>query len=189
MTDTLANAICVRLFEPFHKQISSFLELLRSYQVVLQSDKWIAQLFDLPLASDLHANKLSHLFSIPQPQIKECTATAAIPVQWADIARIPIYAPTRQEDGSYHLLLPDGKILVKLSKFDHDLMVTEIPRKVVDPKSYPCDMSAEIKATRLAKAQITLWKDLLLECSSVDPLVAFLRDPGLIIFAFSVGDR
>jgi hypothetical protein len=166
MTADLAGRIRNHYFEPSRKVLLPALELLRSYQLFLQTDALVAHLFGVPLASDLQANSLGHFFSRPQPQVLEEAATAASPVQWADIVRIPTYAPVRQEDGSYHLRLPGSKKLVKLSEFDHDMMTTAIPSQMINPKSYPGDVSAEIEVTRLARDQVARLKDLVSECLS-----------------------
>lgn len=91
--------------------------------------------------------------------------TETIPVDWAEVARTPIYEPVPQDDGSYQLCLREGKVLVKLSKFDHDMMTSTIPRQIINPRSYSGDVSVEIDAIRLAMDQIARWKDTVIQCS------------------------
>jgi hypothetical protein len=162
--DALVDRICTRFFEAPCKKLSSTLELLKHYETFLLGDGFLAHLFDVPLVSDAQADKLCHFFSRPEPQILEDTATAASPVQWADIIRSPNYEPTLQDDGSYRLFLSEHNMWVKLSESDHSLMETLLPRQLVDPKSYLPDVKAEIKTTELARAQITGWQKVIFEC-------------------------
>lgn len=162
--DDLADRICTRYFEPPLKKLFSTLELLKNYETFLQGEDLIAHLFDVPLMSDVQANNLCHFFSRPQPQVLEDNATAASPVQWADIVRIPTYEPALQDDGSYHLFLAERNIWLKLSESDHNLMKTPFPRQMIDHKSYPDDVKAEIEATELARAQMTRWQKAVFEC-------------------------
>ncbi|KAJ5267286.1 hypothetical protein N7478_010094 [Penicillium angulare] len=129
---TLADKICVRRFPPSKQHLVSIFDLLRSYEVVLYADIPIARLFEAPLVSSFKAEELSYMFSVG----------------------------LLQEDGSYHLHIAEGNVVVKLSKFDHDFLSTTIPCRLADPKSYPSDIDAEISATELAIAQIASWKHL-----------------------------
>ncbi|KAI2787057.1 hypothetical protein POX_f07412 [Penicillium oxalicum] len=161
------NAVTDRIrreyFEPSRKRLQSTLELLQSHQYVSFLAPFVAPLvglFEVPLVSDVQVENLHHNFSTPQPNLLKASTGRTSPVQWADIARLHSYDPVPQEDGSYHIHIPGDKTVVKRSKFDHDMLISTIPRQMIDPMSYASDVSAEIDVIRLAMAQLALWKDL-----------------------------
>lgn len=165
--NAVADRIRQEYFEPSHERLQSTLELLQSYQYLSFLAPFVVpmvRLFEVPLVSDVQAEKLHHNFSTPQPNLLKASTARTNPVQWADIACLDLYDPVPQEDGSYHLHLPKDKIVVKLSKFDHDMLISTIPRKMIDPMSYASDVSAEIDVTRLAIAQLAPWRDLASQC-------------------------
>jgi hypothetical protein len=58
-----------------------------------------------------------------------------------------------------------GRALLEVSKEDHDFIATGLPRQLIDPHSYPCDVALEINTIKLARSQIAPWRDLALQCS------------------------
>lgn len=162
--DLAADRIRREFFEQSRERLQSTLELLQSYEQVSSLAPSIAplvHLYKVPLVSDIQAKNLHHSFSTPQPNILSSSTAPSSPVlwDWAEIASLRWYAIAPQRDGTYHLLLP-GVFTAKLSKFDYDMLVSMLPHKMIDLMSYASDVSAEINVTRLAMAQVELWKDL-----------------------------
>lgn len=154
-----ANQPYARAFKLSEQKLASTLDLLRSYQVVLQAGVNLARLFQVPLTSDLKASELGHLFDSLSPRVLEVEHGAHGTVHWADVVRGPKYAPERQDDGKYHVRLDKGNALVELSGRDHETVMTGMPRQLIDPYSYPSDVVSELNIVKLAMAQIAPWKD------------------------------
>lgn len=62
---------CARYFIMSGEKLSSTLQWLQSYQVILQAEVNHARLFQVPLASDLKAQGLGALFNRPNPKVLE----------------------------------------------------------------------------------------------------------------------
>jgi hypothetical protein len=146
------------------KRLLSTLELLQSYQTVLQADMNLARLFDIPLTSDLKAEGLGSLFSKCKPHVLE-TDQAGCTIHWADVVLSRTYESKQQSDGSHHVRVDKGRALLEVSKEDHDFIATGLPRQLVDPHSYPSDVVSEINIVKLTRSQIAPWRDLALQCS------------------------
>lgn len=138
----------------------STLELLWSYQAVLQADVNFARLFDIPLSSALKLQGLESLFRHNLNVIEKHHSESVI--LWVDVVLSSTYESEQQSDGSYQIRVDKGKVLV--SKEDHEFIMTGLPRQLVNPRSYPCDVASEINAVRLTHSQIAPWMDLASEC-------------------------
>ncbi|KAJ5566724.1 uncharacterized protein N7459_010106 [Penicillium hispanicum] len=152
--------IVTRYFSPPEDKLVSILEFLQPYQTVLQAGIYLSRVFGLPLISDIKASGISSLFSKCAPQILEIEQAECSTVNWVDILRSPIYNPQLQENGEYHVRIEKANALVILSKDDHDFIATGLPRQLIDPQSYPGDLTSEMNTVKLAIAQISHWKAL-----------------------------
>lgn len=146
------------------KRLLSILELLQSYQTVLQADMNLARLFHIPLTSDLKAEGLGSLFSKRKPHVLEADQ-AGCTIQWADVVLSRTYESKRQSDGNHHVGVDKDRALLEMSKEDHDFIATGLPRQLIDPHSYHCDVASEIYIVKLTRPQIAPWRDLTLQCS------------------------
>lgn len=59
-----------------------------------------------------------------------------------------------QPDGTVHCYIPDAKLTARLSVDEHDIMVSGAPEKLLNPWSYPQDISAELEAITCLKAEM-----------------------------------
>ncbi|KAI3240766.1 hypothetical protein DTO012A7_2465 [Penicillium roqueforti] len=156
------------------KSLLFTLELLQSYQTVLQADMNLTRLFHIPLTSDLKADGLDTLFSKRRPHVLEADP-AGCTIHWADVVLSATYDPKQQSDSNHHARVDKCKALVEVSKEDHDFIATGLPRQLVDPHSYPCDVASEINIVKLTRSQIAPWKDLTLQLNqTIDNVLAGL---------------
>jgi len=143
----------------------STLELLRSYQAVLQAGVSLARLFHVPLTSDLKAAEIRALFSSREPRVLEVEQTGCTTIHWADALRSPMYDPKQKDTGKYHVRIDKANALVELSKEDHEFIDTKLPWQLIDPQSYPGGLASEINTVKLAPAEIAPCQDITAQCS------------------------
>ncbi|CAI7649274.1 unnamed protein product, partial [Penicillium pancosmium] len=122
------------------------LELLQSYQLILQADVNLANVLRIPLESDQKSKKLGELFSRKKPRILDPKQAENSSIDWADVICSFPYDPKLQSDGSYHVQIDTTQVVVELSKKDHDFIATGLPWQLIDPQSYPCDVASEQRA-------------------------------------------
>lgn len=173
LTEASANQPYARCFKLSEEKLTSTLELLWSYQVVLRADVNLARLFQVPLTSDLKASELGHLFDSLSPRVLEIEQGGYDSIHWADVVRAPGYAPERQDDGKYHVRLDKGNALVELSGRDHETVMTGMPRQLIDPYSYPSDVFSELNTVKLAMAHIAPWKNITVQCPYISECLLF----------------
>ncbi|KAJ5292218.1 hypothetical protein N7478_001469 [Penicillium angulare] len=157
--------IISRFFIPSEFNLTSTLELLLSYQTVLQADINLARLFEFPLASDHKAAGLASLFTSTEPCVLGIEEISDASISWADVVRSPLYDAELQGNGTYHVRIQKGNALLELSKVDHDFIGTKIPRQLVDPHSYLSDLVSEITATQSTFEHITSWQEIIVQLS------------------------
>ena len=158
------NQSITQYFSLSEEKLISVLELLRSHQAVSQAGVSLARLFRVPLGSDLKAASIGPLFSRPEPQVLEVEQMGCTTVHWADVLRSPIYDPKLQHNGKYRVRIDQGNALVELSKKDYEFINTKLPRQIIDPQSYPSDLTSEINTVKIAIAQIAPWQDIAAQC-------------------------
>ncbi|KAJ5449500.1 uncharacterized protein N7458_005949 [Penicillium daleae] len=117
----------------------------------------LARLFEVPLASDLKAERLQSLFTESNPRASE-TDQARCTIHWADVVLSSTYESEQQADGNYYVRVDKGK--VEVSKQDHEFITTGLPRQIADPYLYPSDVASEVNIVKLTRSQIAPWRDL-----------------------------
>ncbi|KAJ5238929.1 hypothetical protein N7468_003548 [Penicillium chermesinum] len=161
MGQEFENRLISRFFAAPKAELQSLGELLQSYEIALQAGANLAQIFAIPLASDSKAAGIGPLFSSLHPQVLEVEDSCDSLVNWADVIRSAVYDAEFQQTGKYHVRIEKGNALLELPQADHDFISTGIPRQLVDPYSYPSDISSEINATKLTLEQMTHWQDII----------------------------
>lgn len=164
MEEHLDTQMISRFFTSSEIKLETTLELIKSYQTVLQAGVNFARLFEIPLASDHKAASLGPLFSTPGPQVLHIEETSDYTVSWADVIRSVVYDAELQDDGGYNVRIGKGNALLKLSRADHEFIRTKIPHQLVDPHSYSSDLDLEIYATRLANDRMKHWQGIIQQC-------------------------
>ncbi|GIJ92748.1 hypothetical protein Asppvi_002026 [Aspergillus pseudoviridinutans] len=146
-------------FNTARQRLQSVLQLLRSQSAVLQSEDSLARHFHVPFASDSIAERVGVLFDELRI-LKDENGEFDNDIRWIDILLAPTYEPMPQEDGSYHLRLEGRKGLIKLSKLDHDLVMTGMPRQLVHLLLHPSDVLAEKETMKRVAEELSLLNEL-----------------------------
>lgn len=113
---------------------------------------------NMPLRSDILAEKISCLFSEARPhtlEIEEVHSGACI--SWIDVIREGQFDVEKQND-KCRFRLRDRKAVCEMTQFDYDLIVSGLPRKLVHPESHTSDILAEISAIDLMTSEMEVWK-------------------------------
>lgn len=157
--DSGEEKIRLRHFYPSRQKLLFVRELLRSYQARLDGDNSFARMFNVPLMSDVLAERIARLFSESRPKVLEACNDD---INWVDVVRECLVEVKRHDNGMYQYYLPKRKALVEMSEFDHCLVLSGIPRQLVHPKSHPSDVQAERRTLELLAKEISSWNDIIL---------------------------
>lgn len=163
----VCNQIITQYFKPSGQKLNFIVDLLESYRTVLDSDVNLAQVFGVPLVSDSKAAVLNLLFTREKPQVVRVGQSSNHDINWADVLRSTPYDATLQENGNYHVQIEKGDALIEVTKEDHDFILTEIPRQLINPHSYPGDIALETSALKSVIDQLTFWQDSAFRCESL----------------------
>ncbi|KAJ9480721.1 hypothetical protein VN97_g12809 [Penicillium thymicola] len=142
--------------------LRSVLGLPRSYWKVLDENMNLARYLELPLMSNTLAKNIDALFENPQPHLIETSNTLEVNITWSDAADAH-YQPEPQEDGSYHLWLSGRSAKVRLSQYDHNIVLPGNIQRLVHPLSHEPDVQMERDTLALAASEISSWNQLALE--------------------------
>lgn len=136
----------------------SALEISKSYQKALQDGYSVARYMNMPLMSDILAEKISNLFSEVRPHIlesedKDCDNC----ISWIDVIREgPLQA--EQHNEKYRFRLRNRREVFEMTQFDFNLVLSGLPRKLVHPETHTSDILAEINAIDLLSSEVRAWK-------------------------------
>ena len=158
--ESCEEKIRLRHFYPSRQRLLFVRELLRSYQAMLQEDNSFARAYNVPLMSDVLAEKVVRLFSEARPKILEACHDD---VSWVDIVRERSIEVKRHDSGKYQYFLPNRRVLLEISEFDHSLILSGIPRQLIHPKSHPNDVQAERNTLDLMAKELSSWNDILVK--------------------------
>lgn len=93
LPDDSLERFCARHFDQSKMKLLDTLELLQSYQVILQADVNLANVLGIPLESDQKSKKLGELFSRKKPRILDPTQAESSSIEWADVVFSIPYEP------------------------------------------------------------------------------------------------
>ncbi|KAL4948720.1 hypothetical protein BDW69DRAFT_198675 [Aspergillus filifer] len=141
-------------FIPVWQRLQSTLELSRSLAAVLQGNDSLARHFNVPLAGDMMAKKIDHLFS-KLHVVEDDEGEVDTNICWLDIVLAPTYRPTRREDGCYYLQVNGHRGWVKIAESDHRIIDSGLLGKLIDPCSYPKDVQSEEETMRLVEGLLS----------------------------------
>lgn len=137
----------------------SVLEISQSYRRALEDDSSLARLLNVPLMSDILAERVGCLFSNSRPHVLEIEEGACDDISWMDVVRESPFR-AEQEAEHYRFHLRNQKAIIKLSQFDYDLISSGIPRQLVRPQSHANDMIAEINTVDVLTSEMVHWKNI-----------------------------
>ena len=111
--------------------------------------------------SDELAKGIHSMFKSPGPHILDPEKLAcAGNISWMDVVRETDYQAEKQPDGSYIYDLCSQGISIRLSDYQHGLLLSGLPQQLVQPWSFEKDVRAERGALRLIAREISTWNQL-----------------------------
>lgn len=143
--------------------LQSAFQLVQPYLVSLQSDTSLARYLNVGLASDRIVRRVDRLFD-PICVVEYERGEFDKDIRWLDLILEPAYQPVRRENGCYYVSLDGRKGLVKVSEQDHDLILSGLPRQLIQPKSYTSDVMAEMDAVDYVYKEVSESKRRALYC-------------------------
>lgn len=145
-------------FSEARKALLFSLEICQCYQSFLQSEDSVARHMSIPLMSDVLAEKISHLFSQPQPRVMDSEGNVCdIESSWMDVIRQWPFHAEKYHD-NYRFSLANKIATFEITQFDYDLILSGIPQKLVHPRSHANDILAEAHALNSLTSEMRMWE-------------------------------
>ncbi|OQD64340.1 hypothetical protein PENANT_c437G09739, partial [Penicillium antarcticum] len=144
-------------FKPFQDKLSSVLQHSRSHITALAGRESFAGFLNVPLISDVLVKTIEVMFEAPKPcvlQLQNDEASANI--NWLDVVKEKDYQADYKGNGNYHFHMRDRGVIVQLSAFQHNMILSGLPRKLVQPWSYEKDVQTELSTLALAAEMTSL---------------------------------
>lgn len=153
--------VCFEHFKPFQDKMSLVLQHSRSHFSALAGRESFAGFLNVPLISDVLVKTIEVMFDAPkpcvvQPQNDEASAN----ISWLDVVKERNYQAEYKGNGIYHFHMQDSGVIVHLSAFQHNMILSGLPRKLVQPWSYEKDVRTELNTLALAAEMTTLLNEL-----------------------------
>ncbi|KAJ6038457.1 uncharacterized protein N7446_005260 [Penicillium canescens] len=127
-------------FKPFQDKLSSVLQHSRSYFTALAERESFAAFLSVPLISDVLVKTIEGMFETPKPRVLQPqNDEASANINWLDVVKEKNYQAEYKGNGNYHFHMLDRGVIVQLSAFQHNMILSGLPRKLVQPWSYEKD--------------------------------------------------
>ena len=148
-------------FKPFQDKLSLVLQHSRSHFRALAGRESFAGFLNVPLISDVLVKTIEMMFEEPKPcvlQLQNDEVSANI--NWLDVIKERDYQAEYKGNGIYHFHMRDRGVIVLLSAFQHNMILSGLPRKLVQPWSYEKDVQTELNTLALAAEMTSLVNEL-----------------------------
>lgn len=161
-------------FQPSQDMLSFVLEQSQSHLKALAGRESFARFLDVSLISDILAKRTEVIFEAPSPCVFRSDKDAAgANISWLDVVNEKNYQAEHQGNGIYHFHMRDKGVIVQLSTFQHNMILSGLPRQLVQPWSYEKDVQMELCSLALAAEMTSVMNQLASEGrytqSMVDP--------------------
>ncbi|OGE47051.1 hypothetical protein PENARI_c070G04274 [Penicillium arizonense] len=159
-------------FKPFQDKLSLVLQHSRSHFMALAGRESFAGFLNVPLISDVLVKTIEMMFEAPKPcvlQLQNDEVSANI--NWLDVIKERDYQAEYKGNGIYHFHMRDRGVIVMLSAFQHNMILSGLPRKLVQPWSYEKDVQTELNTLALAAEMTSLANELASEIIKVNNTV------------------
>ncbi|KAJ5230991.1 hypothetical protein N7489_011699 [Penicillium chrysogenum] len=156
-------------FKPFQDKLSLVLQHSRSHFRALAGRESFAGFLNVPLISDVLVKTIEMMFEAPKPcvlQLQNDEVSANI--NWLDVVKEKNYQAEYKGNGIYHFHMWDRGVIVLLSAFQHNMILSGLPRKLVQPWSYEKDVQTELNTLALAAEMTSLVNELASEIIKVN---------------------
>jgi hypothetical protein len=113
---------------------------------------------NIPLMSDILAEKISYLFSEVRPHIRDSEDKDSDNcISWVDVVREDPFEVERHDE-KYRFRLSDRQGVFEMTQFDYDFILSGLPRKLINPQTHTGDILAEISAIDLLTSEMRAWR-------------------------------
>ncbi|KAJ6009015.1 hypothetical protein N7522_004031 [Penicillium canescens] len=137
----------------------------KSYQKCLQDGHSLARFMNIPLMSDILAEKVSYLFSDVRPHLRDSEDKDSDNcISWIDVVREDP-CQVEQHNEKYRFRLPNRRGVFEMTQFDYDLILSGLPRKLINPQMHTGDILAEISAVDVVTSEMRAWRGVAAEIS------------------------
>ncbi|KXG52954.1 uncharacterized protein PGRI_000040 [Penicillium griseofulvum] len=137
-------------FKPFQDKLSLVLEHSRSHFRALAGRESFAGFLNVPLISDALGKTIEVMFEASKPCVLQLHNDEASPnINWLDVVKERNYEAEYKGNGTYHFHMRDRGVIVQLSAFQHNMVLSGLPRKLIQPWSYEKDVQTELNTLAL----------------------------------------
>ena len=158
-------------FRPFQDKLSSVLQHSRSHFRALVGPESFAGFLNVPLMSDALVKTIEVMFEAAKPRVLQLRNDEVnANIHWLDVIKESDYQAEYKGNGIYHFHMRDRGAIVQLSAFQHNMILSGLPRKLVQPWSYEKDVRTELNTLALAAEMTSLMNKLASECKQTQSL-------------------
>ncbi|CAG7947357.1 unnamed protein product [Penicillium salamii] len=151
------NRVYWQHFQLSQDKLCSILQQSQSHLRALVGRESFAGFLNVSLMSDMLAKKTEVIFEAPRPCVLQPeNGEAAVDISWLDVAKEKNYQAEHKGNGIYHFHMPDRDVIVQLSTFQHNMILSGLPRKLVQPWSYEKDVQMGLYSLALAAEMTSL---------------------------------
>lgn len=151
------NRVYWQHFQPSQDKLCSILQQSQSHLRALVGRESFAGFLNVSLMSDMLAKKTEVIFEAPRPCVLQPeNGEAGVDISWLDVVKEKNYQAEHKGHGIYHFHMRDRDVIVQLSTFQHNMILSGLPRKLVQPWSYEKDVQMELYSLALAAEMTSL---------------------------------
>ncbi|KAJ6033853.1 uncharacterized protein N7446_007855 [Penicillium canescens] len=157
--DILPEMNCVyrQHFQPSEDTLGFVLKQSQSYLRALAGRESFAGFLNVSLMSDILVKRTEVIFDAPSPCVLQSeNGEASTNISWLDVVKAKNYQAEHTGNGVYHFHMRDRGVIVQLSTFQHNMLLSGLPRKLVQPWSYEKDVQMEMYTLALAAEMTSL---------------------------------
>ncbi|KAF4765327.1 hypothetical protein HAV15_004004 [Penicillium sp. str.  len=137
-------------FKSFQDMLSLVLQHSRSHFRALAGRESFAGFLNVPLISDVLVKTIEGMFEAPKPCVLPLqNDEASANINWLDVVKERDYQAEYKGNGSYHFHMRDRGVIVQLSAFQYNMVLSGLPRKLIQPWSYEKDVQTELNTLAL----------------------------------------
>lgn len=161
--------------QPLQDELRSVLERSEKFLKKLQGNESFAVTLDVPLISADVMERIELLFGSASPRLVHPeTMPLATPISWISIVTDINSKVVFKGCGVYEYRLLDLGVIVELSEFQHNMMLSGLPQKLIRPWSYKNDIQTEIHALSSINDMTTLSEFLVLKGEPTPGFASYL---------------
>ncbi|KAJ5704406.1 hypothetical protein N7536_000095 [Penicillium majusculum] len=143
-------------FKPVQDKLSLVLQHSRSHYRALAGRESFAGFLNVPLISDVLVKTIEAMFEAPKPCVLQLqTGEASANIDWLDVVKERNCQAEYKGNEIYHFHMRDRGVIVQLSAFQHNMILSGLPRKLVQPWSYERDVQTELNTLALTAEMVS----------------------------------